>query len=150
MAPVEASPRKIRLLTALLLLGTFAVGVVGGAGLCRWLGPPPPPHPPHFRPGPLGPFGELDLSGQQELKARQIIERHRPELEAILHETFPRVRAIHERMAGELREVLTPEQRAKLDEIEARGPPPPPPGFPPHPPPPFGILPPPPPPAGPR
>ncbi|MBI2894025.1 MAG: periplasmic heavy metal sensor [Deltaproteobacteria bacterium] len=149
MAPAEASPRKIRLLTALVLFGTFVVGVIGGAGLCRWLGPPAPPHPPpHFQPGHLGPFAELGLSGEQERRAREIMERHRPELEAILHETFPKVRAINERMARELREVLTPEQRSKLDEIEARRPPPPPPGFPPPPPPPFGIAPPPPPPFG--
>ena len=138
----EPTPRTIRLLTALLLVATFAVGTITGAGLCRFLGPPPPPPPP---PPPMlaGPLAELDLTPSQRTKARAIQERHRPALDAIVRETFPRVRAINDQMRQELRAILTPAQRTRLDEIDARRPPPPPPGAPPRPPGPAGLLPPP-------
>lgn len=140
MAPVR-SPRQIRLLTALLLLATFAVGVVTGAGILFLLGPPmpPPPPPPPF----FAPLAGLDLTPTQQRQARAIQERHRPELDALVREAFPRVRAINDQMRQELRAILTPAQRAKLDEMDARRPPPPPPGAPPFPPGGPGFLPPP-------
>jgi hypothetical protein len=130
MAPAR-TPRQIRLLTALLLFGTFMVGLVTGGGLCRLLGPPPPPFPPPPPPPFLAPLGELELTPRQQEQARAILERHRPELDALVREAFPRVRAIHEQMMVELRPLLTPAQRTKLDAIQARRPPPPPPGAPP-------------------
>lgn len=75
----------------------------------------------------------------------RILERHRPDLEAILRETFPRVRAISELTEREVRAILTPEQQRQLDQLKARRRPPPPgpppsgvelpgpPGFPPPP-----------------
>ena len=150
MTSAESSPRTVRLLTAILLVATFAAGSVAGAGLCRWVSPKPPP-PPMFPPIPLE---ELGLSAEQQRNAHDIVERHRPELEAILRETYPKVRAVNQQTQRELREVLTSEQRARLDEFEARRPPPRPgpPGQPPPPPdshgpprpplpPPFGFPP---------
>jgi Spy/CpxP family protein refolding chaperone len=134
MAQTDASPRTVRLLTAVLLVAMFAAGTATGVGLCRWIGassgqqPPPPP------PAPL-PVEELGLTTEQRQKVQDIVERHRAELEAILQEAYPKVRAINEQIEKELREVLTPEQRTKLDELKARRPPPPP-GPPPGPPPP--------------
>jgi len=145
MAANERGPRQIALLTALLLLGTFAAGIALGAGLCRWLSAPPlpPRHGPPPQGPPLpGPFGELGLAPEQERRAREIADRHRPELEAIIRETFPRVRAVNDKMEQELRTILTPEQQLRLDELKAQlplpgvpgGPPPPGlPGFPRHP-----------------
>jgi hypothetical protein len=122
MKQTETSPRRVRLMTALLLAATFAAGTAAGAGLCRWAAPcHGPPGPPPFA---LEQFRELGLSPDQQSRAREIAERHRPELEEILRATFPKVRAIHEQMGKELRERLTAEQRTKLDEIEARRPPP--------------------------
>jgi len=160
----ERSPRQIRLLTALLLFGTFLFGAVAGVGLSHWnLRPPHPsrPHPP-FLPGPPG---ALNLTPVQEAKAREITERYRPQLEAILRANFPKVQALNEQMERELRALLTPEQTKILDEMKAHrppmppggpmpagegrppgdpgfmpggGPPPWPPGLAPPPPPPFG------------
>lgn len=133
----ESNPRKIRLLSALLLVATFAAGAVTGAGILRFLGPPPgPPHhgpgaPPMFAPLPLE---ELELSADQKTKIRAILERHRPELEAILQESFPKVRAVNDKVEKEVRDVLSEEQQKELDELKRRRPPPPRPGGPPPPP----------------
>lgn len=136
MEPGEASPKRIRLLSAVLLLATFAAGTVTGAGVSRWasnahgMHRPPPPMT-----APL-PLHELNLTPDQQQKVHAVIERHRPELETILRESFPRVRAVNDKIEEEVREVLTAEQRAKLDQLKAQraahpGPPPgPPPGGP--------------------
>ena len=129
MAP-ERSPRQIRLLTALLLFGTFLFGAATGAGFSRWNQLAPRPHhlPPPFLPGPPG---ALKLTPEQEAKAHEITERYRPQLEAILLANFPRVQALNEQMEKELRQILTPEQTRILDEMKAHRPPLPPggPGF---------------------
>lgn len=119
----EPSPRQIRLLTALLLFGTFLSGAVAGTGLVRWMGMPPPPHHVPFLPGPPG---ALKLTPDQEAKARHITEHYRPQLEAILRASFPKVQAINEQMESELRQILTPEQIKVLDDIKAHRPPMPP------------------------
>jgi Spy/CpxP family protein refolding chaperone len=136
----EKSPRTIRLLTAVLLVATFACGTVTGAGLYRWAAPPPkPPPPPLVAPLPLE---ELHPTHEQWEQIREILEKHRPELEAVLDETYPKVRQITDKMDAEIRLVLTPEQRKRFDELKTqrqlRGRPPrgrPPRGRPPGPPP---------------
>jgi hypothetical protein len=132
--------RSVRLVTALLLVLIFAAGVGAGAALCRWTGGhadrlPRPPLPP--------PWHALGLSPEQQKQAREIAEKHRPALEAVLRETFPRVRAINDQMERELRAILTPDQIKLLEQLKAAGPPPgmPPPGMGPPPP---GMGPPPP------
>ncbi|MEY4548034.1 MAG: hypothetical protein RL685_4229 [Pseudomonadota bacterium] len=129
-------PRSIRLLTGLLLVGTFAFGSVTGVALTLWARSDlrgPPPGPPPF--GPL-PLQELGLSAEQRARADAIFEQHRPELDAIRQEGFPKVRRINEQLESEVRELLTPEQRARLDVLKAQRPPRPP--GPPGGPPPFG------------
>lgn len=120
---VSGSPRTVRLLTAVLLVATFAAGTLTGAGVCRWVASETPAPPPPFLP-PV-PLEELDLTPQQWEAIRQIVDRRRPELDAVLEETYPKVRKINEEIEREVREVLTPEQRKKFDELQARRPPPP-------------------------
>jgi Spy/CpxP family protein refolding chaperone len=134
MATNERSPRQIRLLTALLLFGTFLFGAVAGAGFSRCMQPPRPHGPwrPPFLPGPPG---ALQLTPAQEAKTKEITDRYRPRLEAVIRENFPKLQAINEQMENELRELLTPAQRQKLDEMKAHRPPMPPPGEMPMPPP---------------
>jgi hypothetical protein len=119
MATDDVPLRRVRALTALVLLGTFLAGAILGAGLYRWLEPslPIPPAPVFHM------LGELDLSPQQQVQAQKIVERHEPELRAILAEGFPKLRAVHTEMTRELRTILTPAQRQKLDELERRRPP---------------------------
>jgi hypothetical protein len=122
----ERSPRQIRLLTALLLFGTFLFGAIAGAGFSRWNHmPPPPPRPAPFLPGPPG---ALKLTPDQEAKARAITEHYRPQLEAILRASYPKVQVLNEQMEKEMREILSQEQRKALDEMKAHRPPMPPSG----------------------
>jgi len=116
MATDDVPPRRVRALTALVLLGTFLAGVALGAGLYRWLVPslPIPPAPIFYM------LGELDLNPQQQAQAQKIIERHEPKLRAILLEGIPKLRAVHIEMTQELRTILTSAQRQKLDELERR------------------------------
>jgi Spy/CpxP family protein refolding chaperone len=126
MTNAERTPRQIRLLTALLLFGTFLSGAVVGAGFYRFSAAPPP-RPPHphapFLPGPPG---ALHLTPEQETKAREITDRYRPKLDALMREGFPKFQVINEAMEKEMRELLTPEQVRKLDELKAHRPPMPP------------------------
>ena len=107
---------KMRLMSTILLIGVFAAGILGGLGISRWLGPS---HPhglhPHGRahdhiPGTPGPIPGLNLSPEQKEKADAIREKYRPELEAIIRETFPRVREINLKMESDLKKILNPEQ----------------------------------------
>jgi Spy/CpxP family protein refolding chaperone len=116
----ERSPRQIRLLTALLLFGTFLLGAVAGTGFSRWNHLPR--HPMRQAPFLPGPAGALNLTPQQEAKSHEITERYRPQLETILRANFPKVQAINEQMEKELREILTPEQIKILDEMKAHRP----------------------------
>ena len=138
MSDSERSPRTVRLLTAVLLVATFAAGLLTGAGICYWT-PDRQPPPPMLAPLPLR---ELDLTEEQKDRVFAIIEKRRPELETILDETYPKVREINEEIEKDVRKVLTPEQRTRLDELKARRPPPPRGGPPPGPPPHFSNMPP--------
>ena len=129
----------LRLRALALLALVFVAGGFAGAGLFRFVEIRRPHRPPPFVA--MGPYAQLGLSAAQEARVREIFARHRAELEAIVHETMPKVRAIQDAIDEEMKSVLTAEQRHKLDEIKAAAPLPPPevPGMsPPPPPPPAG------------
>jgi hypothetical protein len=127
----DAPVWRIHVLSGLLLLGTFLAGGAAGIGLAYALGGHGRPRPPEGPPPLPRQFQELGLSPAQQREAEAIFARHRPELDAVLQESYPRVRAVNERMESELRAILTPEQAKRLDTLKARRPPPPPhgPGF---------------------
>jgi Spy/CpxP family protein refolding chaperone len=112
----ERAPRMVRLTTALLLVATFAAGSLTGAAIYRFAAPrmehrgPPPPG--------MLPLDRLGLSPEQEAQAHAIMERYRPELDAVMREGFPKVRAIQERMQRDLDGILTPEQRKLAAALE--------------------------------
>lgn len=146
MTPADA-PRRVHVLTALLLVGTFAAGVVTGAGVLRWAAPAAPRPEGAAAVAPPLPAArlprELRLTPEQEARAREIGERYRPELEALARELKPRIRAVQDRMEGEFLALLTEEQKAQLARIEERRKNPPrdgePPGEPPPPTHPGGV-----------
>ncbi len=120
----EPSSKRLHVFTALILAGVFVAGGVAGAGLTVLLRaerrPAAPPPRPHQLPPPLR---ELQLTPDQERRAREVAERYRGEMEAAVQEAFPKVRAVQERMDADLRTLLTPEQAARFDELRARRPP---------------------------
>jgi len=150
--------RTLHVLTAFLLIGIYAAGVLTGVAVYRWVSLPetagrPPWGPPPGPPGPPSMPPEWPLLGftpEQEAQARIIADKHRPDLEAVIKGTFPTLRAIDKQMEEELRAILRPEQQKKLDQLKAKRPPgivpgAPPPGLMPPPPPPPPPAPPPPP-----
>ena len=123
--PADPNPRRLHLFTALILVAVFVAGAATGAGLTWALRPaghgPPGPRPPADGMPPF--LSELRLSPDQAAQARAIVERHRPEIEEAVQETFPRVRAIQDRVDREIRALLDPDQAARFDELRSRRPP---------------------------
>lgn len=111
----DLSSKKLRLWGILILTVTFVFGGFTGMGVSQFLHrrPPHPHHPPHGMPGHLA---ELNLSAEQEKKAREIDERKRVRLEKVVKKTFPEVRTIHEESEKELMQILTPKQRKQFAE----------------------------------
>lgn len=111
-----AGPSPLRL--ALVVAALFLAGAASGFALRGWL--PPPPHPPGRGPPWLR---ELDLTAEQRRAAEALFERHRADVDALMRETFPRVRARNEQLERELGALLTEPQRRQLEAIRARRPP---------------------------
>jgi Spy/CpxP family protein refolding chaperone len=122
MSTIDGNPLRLRLSAIALLLAIFASGAVAGAGLYRWaahdhgrMGPPPDM-------GPRSMHRDLGLSGEQAQKVENIMQKYRPELEAVIRETFPRVKAVHDRIDGEIRLLLTDDQRRRFDAMKSHAP----------------------------
>jgi len=108
------------------VFGLFLLGVVVGALAMHLVYatrfPPGPPHGPG-RPGASGPeFLErlerrLDLTPEQKDEIRAILVDSVGEAEGMRREMEPRVREHAERVGERIREVLTPEQRRRFDEM---------------------------------
>lgn len=111
-----------RLAAIALLLGVFVAGAVTGIQLYRWgernsmALPPPPRMPPRMR------LHTLGLSTEQQRKIDAIMNKHHPDIEAVLREGFPRLRAIHDRIDAEIRPILNEEQRIKFDSMKLQAP----------------------------
>lgn len=116
MTANDPSPKTIRLVTALLLIATFAAGTITGGALVQLIAKRDPPS--HAGPdmGPL-PWETLNLTEAQRNQAHAILERYRPRLDAIFDETAPKVHAITDEIDKEVRKLLTPEQQSRFDRI---------------------------------
>ncbi len=77
-------------------------------------------------PMPVGPMFErwlthnLELSERQRDEVREILERSRREAEALRRDFGPRLRAMNTETMEAISEVLTPGQRARLQEFMSR------------------------------
>lgn len=106
-----------------LLLFIFAAGLGVGWGLSRWTDSsrsrveerrrPQRSRGLHF-------YTRLNLTAEQERAVREIHERHRPRLDAVLEETTPKLRAIHDEIEQEIRPLLNPAQVERLERMKAR------------------------------
>ena len=127
--PADALDHRPRLAAALVFLGVFAAGVATGLPLDRWLhppmgppglcGPPGPERDPDFLPRP---YDRLGLDRRQMDQARPIVDRHRREMEALIRETVPRLRALRTELEREMRPLLDPAQARRLDDMLAHHP----------------------------
>ncbi|MBU1070166.1 hypothetical protein KKD52_05835 [Myxococcota bacterium] len=120
MRPLSA--RRLQWISGLLLVLLYALGLGTGVGLTRWLtGAGPGRHEPGGPHGPHGPppngqlIDQLNLTPEQDRQVRAIYERYNPELEKILEENFPRIRAVQEKVEKEIRALLTEAQQQRLD-----------------------------------
>lgn len=127
------SPRAF---AAALLAVAFLTGVLGGVVFDRWVLLPPRMQAwrgamerMHDRghgerlPGFQGRFGqklldELDLSADQRERAESLLAQQHRRSRAIMDRARPELRAIAESTHAELRAILTPEQMARLEELE--------------------------------
>ena len=62
---------------------------------------------------------ELDLTPQQEAQVKPVLDAAKPQLRAIHEEAMQKSRAIIESSIAQIRPVLTAEQQAKLDKLQA-------------------------------
>jgi Spy/CpxP family protein refolding chaperone len=124
MASADPSMLRVRVVTALVIAGVFVSGAVVGAGIYRWGSSAGPAEGlPHGQGAGLWlPLEGLDLTPEQDAKVSAIMDQRRGELESIVRQTFPQVRAINEQMQQEVRAILTPEQQRRWDEQKLRRP----------------------------
>lgn len=122
MTETNKQSLRLRLSAIAVLLGVFVAGAVTGAQLYRWgeRSNMPAPLPPRMFP-PMR-IHSLGLSAEQERQVDAIMRKHHPEVEAVLREGFPRLRAIHDQIDAEIRPLLTEEQRRKFDAMKSFAP----------------------------
>ncbi len=109
------------LAAAALFASGLAIGALGVhlfyAQKIATVGGPPMPVGPMFE---RWLFRHLDLSERQRVEVREILERSRAEADELRREMGPRVRIMNRRTAEAISEILTPEQREKMEELMAR------------------------------
>jgi Spy/CpxP family protein refolding chaperone len=107
---------RARRRAAVVLIATFLAGGLAGAGVEHLRAGAAPHGPPPFE-MPLPPFfEELDLTDDQRTRIIAVLEGRRGEMDAVMSEVFPRMRAIGDSIDAEIRSILTPAQREKFDQ----------------------------------
>lgn len=115
---MNAPASRARAAGAALLLAAFVAGVAVGLAVERVMRPEP-----HVRAA----FGadmprvldRLELTVDQRARAEAIIERRAPRTEAMMLELADRLHAVSDSLDAELRAILTPQQRARLDSLRS-------------------------------
>jgi Spy/CpxP family protein refolding chaperone len=68
-------------------------------------------------------YDQLRLTAEQRVKADSIMTRRAPRSEELMVELAERLRSVSDSVDSELRAILTPEQRGRLDSLRANQPP---------------------------
>jgi len=115
--------RRRRIQGVILVALTFFVGVLAGSATERVLASRGKPVRPFAQMGELPrPFSRLDLTDEQRAEISGIFEEGRPLTDSVLQEMMPHLQAINDSIFARIRNVLTPDQAALLDEsFERRG-----------------------------
>jgi len=109
------------------VVGLFLLGIlIGGMAMhlhyASRFPPPGPPGPGMRHDDPLHSFSgrlerQLDLTAEQKRLIDEIVAESRTEGRALHEEMLPRVREQMQRTHDRIREVLTPEQRERFEEL---------------------------------
>jgi hypothetical protein len=105
-----------KIVAAVTVLGVFVAGVVVGFSVDRMTQPKKILKT--YIAGDIpGMLEKLDLTSAQRTRANEILERQSPAAEAVLRSTAERLRLIADSLDAELRAILTPAQRARMDSL---------------------------------
>ena len=107
------------------LAGLFVLGVVSGglgAHLYYARSLDRPPGPPPFFTRFMGPRLErlLELTPEQQVQMREILDESRREAEALRRDLAPRMHEVMERGESRIRELLTAEQLERFEGLQRR------------------------------
>jgi Spy/CpxP family protein refolding chaperone len=114
---MTGSAARIRLLGAAVLLAVFIAGVAVGTALDRVAGPGRVIK--LYGSDMSGVLDKLDLTPRQRAAAEALIQRRAPRTETMILELGEHLRLIADSLDAELRTLLTPDQRARLDSLGA-------------------------------
>lgn len=122
MTPLT-STGKLRLLSFVVLLGTFFAGSLAGAAFTRVVSadatevklPQRKADKPEEKKR-RSVFDELGLTPQQDSQVRSIMQRTEPKTDSMWQEFRPRIRAVIDSANEEINSVLTPAQREQLQQ----------------------------------
>ena len=117
-----ASPRRTRLAGMALLVATFAAGMLAGTAFGRVLNagePAPRAAAECERRGPHSIIDGLDLAPEQRERVDEIMAHRRILTDSLWKQDGARIRAAVDSTRAEIREVLTPAQRAEYDRLRA-------------------------------
>lgn len=108
--------RRTRSTTAALIALAFAAGAVAGVAADRWLAPAPTVQARVIRHMSVV-LDNLRLSSEQRAQAQAIVEASAPRTEEAMRQAAERLRLVADSVDAELRALLTPEQRIRLDAL---------------------------------
>jgi Spy/CpxP family protein refolding chaperone len=133
MTPVSMGGSRARWTALGLLLLAFVAGALGGVAADRLLGTPTSntgldlprragAERPGARPGAIFPAGvqlarELELSPEQRRQIQRILAEEREKADSVMRAVRPLLQARYDSSLQAVREVLTPEQRERFDQL---------------------------------
>ena len=113
---MNGAPSRARFVGAVVLVSVFIAGMAAGAALDRFTRPRPVIRA-SFGADLSGVLDRLQLTSDQRARAEAIIQRRTPRAEVMMLEVSDRLRAVADSIDAELRAILTPEQRSRLDSL---------------------------------
>ena len=115
MIPTRTS--RSRAIAAALLVLTFVAGAAAGVVADRLLAPAPTMRTRMVR-DVSGVLDKLGLTPDQRVRAEAILQRSGPRVEEAMREAAERLRMASDSVDAELRALLSPEQRLRLDSFK--------------------------------